>query len=195
MPKRIACRDGRSNVDLMILVVDCIETGPDHISAELRIGDRHERIQLGLAIPGLLAFEYMPTILDCNTFARNAVISLMTRAHRGDNVSLSADLSDIVRQANEPWPLPAPREKPSDSAASASTSIEVTRTVRDAPEHGLTTVHLLVGGAPAIVIVDLREGPNHPVRFRFVEGAHPWQMTPAASQAMLKALWDAAHQP
>ena len=83
-------------------------------------------------------------------------------------------------------------EKPSDSAANESTSVEVTRTVRDAP--GLSTVHLLVGGAPAIVIVDLREGPKHAVRFRFVEGAHPWQMPPAESQAMLKALWDAAHQ-
>jgi len=175
-----------------ILTVDCIETSPDHISAELRIGDRHERIQLGLAIPGLLAFEDMPKLLDCNTFARDAVISLMTRSHRGDNVSLPADLSDVVRQANEPWPVPAPLEKPSDSAASGATSIEVTRTVRGAP--GLSTVHLLVEGAPAIVIVDLREGPNSPARFRFVEGAHPWQMTIAESQAMLKALWNAAHQ-
>ena len=175
-----------------ILVVDRIETGPAYISAELRIGDRHERIQLGLAIPGLLAFEHMPKILDRNAFARDAVINLMTRVHRGDNVNLPADLSDIVRQANEPWPLPVPEENPSDNAAGAPTSIEVTRTVRDAP--GLSTVHLLVGGVPAIVIVDLREGPNHPVRFRFVEGAHPWQMTPAENQAMLKALWNAAHQ-
>lgn len=177
-----------------ILTVDCIETSPDHISAELRIGDRCERIQLGLAIPGLLAFEHMPKILDCNTFARDAVINLMTRSHRGENVSLPADLSDIVRQANEPWPLPALQKKPSDSAANESASVEVTRTVRDAPEHGLSTVHLLVGDAPAIVIVDLRGGPNHPARFRFVEGAHPWQATTAESQAMLKALLGAAHQ-
>lgn len=61
-----------------ILAVDSIETSPDHISAELRIGDRYERIQLGLAMPGLLAFEDMPKILDCNTLARDAVINLMT---------------------------------------------------------------------------------------------------------------------
>lgn len=101
-----------------ILTIDCIETCSEHVYAELRIGDRHERVQLGLSVPGLLAFEHLPEILAYNTPAQNAVIDLMGRAHRGNAVSLPADLSDIVRQANEPWPLPAPQEKPSNGAAS-----------------------------------------------------------------------------
>jgi hypothetical protein len=31
-------------MDSPILTVDCIKTSSEHISAELRIGDRHERI-------------------------------------------------------------------------------------------------------------------------------------------------------
>jgi hypothetical protein len=173
-------------MDSPILTVARIKTSPEHISAELRIGDRHERIELGLAISGLLAFEHMPTLLDCNTFARDAVISLMTRAHGGEDVSLPADLSDIVRQANEPWPLP--HTGPTDGAP---ISVTATQVAHDTPEAGLTTVRLRIADSSAIVIVDRRGGPDEPVRFRFVAGPHPWQTTPAESHAMLTALLSA----
>jgi hypothetical protein len=168
-----------------ILSVDNIELSPERISADLRIGDRHERIQLGLEFPDFLEFERMSEVLECNLPARNAVIDLMTRAHRGDHVSLPADLSDIVRQANEPWPIPRPKPLPLDGTPN---SVGVTQVERDIPEAGLTTVHLRIADSSAVVVVDLRGGPRSSTRFRFLEGVHPWQVTTAESNAMLTAL-------
>jgi hypothetical protein len=174
-----------------IPVVDHIATSSGHVSAELRIGDRHERAEVGVSIPGLLIFEQIPDMLACSTSAQNAVMDLINRAHSGEKVRLPVDLSSIIRQANEPWPIPASREDLPASATSASPSVEVTQTMRDVPGPGLTTVHLLVGETPTIVVVDLREGPNRPARFQFVAGAHPWQVLPREGQAMLKGLLDA----
>jgi hypothetical protein len=177
-----------------LLIIDRVEMDSARVSAEVRICDRSERVELGLSLPGLLAFEHMPAALEHHAPARNAVVDRMVRAHRGAAVPLPVDLSDVVRQASEPWPLPAPapQELSALKVAAASSPVAVTQIERDA-QSGLTTVHIQVAGAPAVVIVDLRDGPQHAARFRFAEGVHSWQLAAAAAHAMLAALLTAAH--
>ena len=174
-----------------ILVVDRIETSSEHASGELQIGDHRERVQLGMSIPGLIEFEHLPDVLGRIPQARNAVIDLVTRVHRGEVVGLPVDLSDIVRQSSEPWPTRRPPEPVED----ASASVEVTEIMHDAPEPGLTTIHLRVRGVASVVVVDTRDGPCEPLRFRFEAGVHPWHLTPAEGNAMLMALVRALQRP
>jgi len=121
----------------------------------------------------------------------------MMRRRRGEDVTLPADLSDIVRQANEPWPLRLPETENSaaNEHATAPVPVSVRQVKHDDPEPGLTTNELDFDGTPTVVIVDRRRGPQRSVRFRFVQGVHPWQLTPVEQRALLVALVGAAIGP
>jgi hypothetical protein len=104
-------------------------------------------------------------------------------------VTLPADLSDIVRQANEPWPLRLPQAESLAANERATAPVVSVRQVKhDEPEPGFTTTELDFDGTPTVVIVDRRRGPQRSVRFRFVHGAHPWQLTPVEQRALLVSL-------
>lgn len=174
-----------------LLVVDRIERSSERISVHLRLGGRPVRVEIGLEVPGLFAYEQVPDVIDRHLSARKAMLELVARTERGEDVPLPADLSDLVRRACEPWPLrlPSAAEQETMSAGtSLSSRAEVMRTEPDTPEPGLVTVVLRVGGEDARVVIDPREGPQRELRFRFVEGAHPWLLTPADGDAMLRAL-------
>ena len=174
-----------------ILIVDRIDTSSDRASAEIRLGSVHERVELGMSIPGLVAFNHMPKVLEWSPRARNAVIDVVTRAHRGDAVSLPLDLSDVVRASSDPWPT----ERPGEPVEDESGSVAVTEVVSDSPVTGSMTVHLRVRGVPAVVVVDKRKVQTEATRFRFVSGPHPWQLTSAESGAMLRAILSALSRP
>ena len=94
-----------------MLIVTGIETDPgrpEEVSAELLLGGRPERMALDLSIPDFIAFAGIPEALDHHLSANRAVIDVMMRRHRGEEVTLPADLSDVVREGNEPWPLRIP---------------------------------------------------------------------------------------
>jgi hypothetical protein len=177
-----------------LLVIDHIDVDLDRVSAELWIGDQRERIELGLSMPGLVAFDHMPAALAAEAPARDAIVDRLLRAHAGEALPLPVDLSDVVRQASEPWPLPAHAGQlsPALEAAAAASPAAVTRIERNAPQAGLTTVHLEVAGESAVVVVDLRGGPEQVARFRFAKGVHPWQLAAAPAHGMLVALLAAA---
>lgn len=172
-----------------LLVVERIETSPDHVLVHLLIGGRRERCEFGMSILGLVEVERVPYALACVSRAQRAVIDLVNRAHRGDAVSLPVDLSETVRQSSEPWPSRAPTAPSKDDN---SASVVVTYVMRDDPVRGVTTVYLRVRDVASVVVVDERDGLLQPVRFRFEVGLHPWQLTDAESSAMLTALLAAA---
>ena len=95
------------------------------------------------------------------------------------------DLSNVVRQASEEWPISVRGYANVDQSAEPSTAVAVTQTIRD---EGVTTVHLRVRDIPSIVVVDRRGGQDGAVRFRFTSGVHPWQLSAGESYAMLRAL-------
>jgi hypothetical protein len=173
-----------------LLIVTRIETdaaSPEEVSAELLVGGRPERVTLDLSFPQLIGFGDTPDALQHHNAAHKAVIDLMVRRRRGEHVSLPADLSDIVRQANEPWPLRLPQADSSaaNERATAPVPVSVGQVRQDDPEPGFTTTELDFDGTPTVVIVDRRRGPQRSPRFRFVHGAHPWQLTPAEQRALL----------
>jgi hypothetical protein len=173
-----------------LLVVESIETGPYQASADVVIGGRRERVQLGMPGPGdgpydkIISYEKVPSILA--DFALHWVVRLLCRAHAGEKISLPVDLSGLVREASEEWPVWGRAYVGRENRAGASTSVEVTRAVCEAP--GLTTVNLRVHGVPSVVIVDRRGAPEELIRFRFVSGVHPWQLSAEDSHAMLSAV-------
>jgi len=171
-----------------LLIVTRIETDPgtpDEVSAELVVGGRPEHVALDLSFPQLIGFGHTPDALQ-----HQAVIDLMMRRRRGEDVTLPADLSDIVRQANEPWPLRLPQADSlaANERATAPVPVSVRQVKHDDPEPGFTTTELDFDGTPTVVIVDRRRGPQRSVRFRFVHGAHPWQLTPEEQRALLVSL-------
>jgi hypothetical protein len=176
-----------------LLIVTHIETdpgSPEKVSAELLVGGRPERVALDLSFPQLIGFGETPDALQHHNAAHKAVIDLMMRRRRGEDVTLPADLSDIVRQANEPWPLRLPHAENSEASERATAPVPVSvRQIRhDDPEPAFTTTELDFDGTPTMVIVDRRRGPQRSPRFRFVHGAHPWQLTPAEQRALLVSL-------
>jgi hypothetical protein len=176
-----------------LLIVTRIETDPgtpDEVSAELVVGGRPEHVALDLSFPQLIGFGHTPDALQHHHAAHQAVIDLMMRRRRGEDVTLPADLSDIVRQANEPWPLRLPQADSlaANERATAPVPVSVRQVKHDDPEPGFTTTELDFDGTPTVVIVDRRRGPQRSVRFRFVHGAHPWQLTPVEQRALLVSL-------
>jgi hypothetical protein len=176
-----------------LLIVTRIETDPgrpEEVSAELLGGGRPEHVALDLSFPQLIGFGSTPDALQHHNAAHKAVIDLMMRRRQGEGVTLPADLSDIVRQANEPWPLRLPEAESfaANERATAPVPVSVKQVRRDDPEPGFTTTELDFDGTPTVVIVDRRRGPQRSVRFRFVHGAHPWQLTPLEQRALLVAL-------
>jgi hypothetical protein len=176
-----------------LLIVTRIETDPgtpDEVSAELVVGGRPEHVALDLSFPQLIGFGHTPDALQHHHAAHQAVIDLMMRRRRGEDVTLPADLSDIVRQANEPWPLRLPQADSlaANERATAPVPVSVRQVKHDDPEPGFTTTELDFDGTPTVVIVDRRRGPQRSVRFRFVHGAHPWQLTPEEQRALLVSL-------
>ena len=175
-----------------LLIVTRIETDPgtpDEVSAELVVGGRPEHVALDLSFPQLIGFGHTPDALQHHHAAHKAVIDLMMRRRRGEDVTLPADLSDIVRQANEPWPLRLPQADSlaANERATAPVPVSVRQVKHDDPEPGLDD-ELDFDGTPTVVIVDRRRGPQRSVRFRFVHGAHPWQLTPEEQRALLVSL-------
>lgn len=176
-----------------LLIVTRIETddaSPEQVSAELLVGGRPERVALDLSFPQLIGFGDTPDALQHHNAAHKAVIDLMMRRRRGEDVTLPADLSDIVRQANEPWPLRLPQEDISaaNERANAPVTVSVKQVRQDDPEPGFTTTELDFDDTPTMVIVDRRRGPQRSPRFQFVHGAHPWQLTPAEQRELLVSL-------
>jgi hypothetical protein len=176
-----------------LLIVTRIETdpgSPDEVSAELLVGGRPEHVALDLSFPQLIGFGHTPDALQHHHAAHKAVIDLMMRRRHGEDVTLPADLSDVVRQANEPWPLRLPDAESlaADERATAPAPVSVRQVKHDDPEPGFTTIELDFEGTPTVVIVDRRRGPQRSVRFRFVHGAHPWQLTPVEQRALLVSL-------
>jgi hypothetical protein len=174
-----------------LLIVTRIETdaaSPEQISAELLVGGRPEHVALDLSFPQLIGFGDTPDALQHHQPAHKAVIDLMMRRRRGEDVTLPADLSDIVRQASEPWPLRLPEAGSPAANQHAPVPVSVRQVRQDDPEPGLATTELDFDGTPTMVIVDRRRGPQRSVRFRFVHGAHPWQLTPVEQRALLVAL-------
>lgn len=175
-----------------LLIVTRIETDPgrpEEVSAELLVGGRPEHVALDLSFPQLIGFGSTPDALQHHHAAHKAVIDLMMRRRNGEDVTLPADLSDIVRQANEPWPLRLPEAESLAANERATPGLVAARQVKhDDPETGFTTIELDFDGTPTVVIVDRRRGPQRSVRFRFVHGAHPWQLTPAEQRALLVSL-------
>ena len=167
------------------LVVDAIEVdvGKEQASAEVRIGPRHKRIVIDYAY-GIWAYEEMPSELDRSIRPKRAILEAMARAYQGETVSLPMDLSDTVRDIDEPWPFWMKAEhRPSDPVA-----IEVTKVEHNTPKRKMTTVHMQVLEIPTVVIADNRYVPREWTRLRFVSGVHPWQLTDAEAWAMLLAL-------
>jgi hypothetical protein len=136
----------------------------------------------------------MPESLEHHDPAREALVEFITQLQRGSPVALPVDLSQIVRDASVPWPAPAPKvaEREALEATARDLKVEIRLVEHDQPEGGVVTVHLNVGGTPTVVVVDPRGGRQEALRFRFVEGAHPWQVTPAEQRAMGLALVRAA---
>ena len=172
-----------------LLVVDRIEVSPCQAWAEIRIGGRPERIQLGMPGPGdgpydkIISYEKVPPGLSES--ALRWVIDLMLRAHRGEDVRLPHDFSREVREASDPWPVPGQEYAGIAERDGTSSAIQTTQVTRDAP--GLTTVCLQIHETPAVVVVDKRDAPGG-LRFRFASGPHPWQLAIEDSYAMLRAL-------
>jgi len=175
-----------------LLVVDRIETSPSQASAEVRIAGRRERVQIRMPGPGdgpydkIISYDKLPLDLSTNEFALRWVVNLLRRAHDGEVVSLPVDLSNLVREATEGWPVSGRAYVGMTESHGASASVEVTEAIREAP--GLTTVSLQVRGVPSVVVVDERGVPDEPIRFRFTSGVHPWQLPPEESFVMLNAI-------
>lgn len=175
-----------------LLVVVRIEARParsEQVTAKLLLGGRPERMGLDLSAPNLIGFAKMPEALDHHLSANKAVIDVMVRRHGGEDVVLPVDLSDVVRQGNEPWPLRIPdaATRAANESASAAVPVAVRHVEHDPTDPRLTTIELDFDGTPTVVIVDRRDGPERSVRFRFVRGVHPWQLTPVEHQALLVA--------
>jgi len=185
---------------MSLLIVNRVETdspGPEQVSGDLRLGGHPEQVVLDLSLAaGFIAYERMPSALEHHEPAKRAVIDLMMRRHRGEAVTLPADLSDVVRQASLPWPLRAPSvaERAALQLTAKAAVVEVVQVEHDQPDPGVHTVRLDFGGARTVVIVDPRDGPRSEVRFRFVEGAHPWQLAPPEQYALLVALLPATRK-
>lgn len=175
-----------------LLIVDRIETGPEEATAEVRIAGRRERVRLGMPKVGgapyeaIISYVEIPPVLSHNEFALRGVVGLVRRAHAGEPVSLPADLSALVRDATEEWPVSGREYRNLTDGDRAPISIEVLRTAREVP--GVTTVFLRIAGNPTTVTVDQRGAPEDATRFRFVSGVHPWQLDPAESYAMVNVL-------
>ena len=173
-----------------LLVVDRIAVSPYQARAEIRIGGRPERVQLGMPGPGdgpydkIISYEKVPQGLSES--ALRWVIDLMRRAHGGEDVRLPHDLSLSVREASDPWPVSGHEYASMTERDGGSSAIQTTQVTHDAP--GLTTVCLQVHGTPAVVVVDKRDAPTDGLRFRFASGPHPWQLATEDSYAMLRAL-------
>lgn len=181
----------RTTTPLLIVTrIEADAASPEEVSAELLVGGRPEHVALDLSFPQLIGFGDTPDALQHHHPAHQAVIDLMMRRRRGEDVTLPADLSDIVRQANEPWPLRLPEAESlaANELATAPVPVSVRQVRQDDPEPGLTTTELEFDGTSTMVVVDRRRGPQRSVRFRFVHGAHPWQLTPVEQRALLVAL-------
>jgi hypothetical protein len=173
-----------------ILAIERIEISADRVSAEVRIGERRDQVRLGMARPELIEYVHIPDALASAPEALRAVVDLLRRAHDGEIVSSPLDLSNVVRQASEEWPISVREYANVDQSAEPSTVVAVTQTTRD--EEGSTTVCLRVRDVPSIVVVDRRGGQDGAVRFRFASGVHPWQLSAEDSYAMLRALMKAS---
>lgn len=177
-----------------LLIVLRIEAeNPEAVSAELLRGGHVERIELDFSYMDFIGFTQIPNALSHHLPALNAVIDLLARKHRGENVALPADLTAVVRQSNESWPLRVPDNV--DECAVAAVPISVKQVERSSHETGVATVQLDFYGAPAQVIVDRSRGRDRPVRFRFVAGVHPWQLSAVEQYALLVALLSIPERP
>jgi len=186
-----------SGAPMSLLVVNRIQIDSRHpklVSAEVLLGGRPEVVSLDFSERMSVGYVHMPDELDRHDVARKAVIDLMARRVCGKAVELPADLSDVVRQASGPWPMctPTPTNRAAIEVAARHVEIEIRQVENDHPDPGLTTVHLDFAGTPTVAIIDSRDGPHCELRFRFAEGAHPWQLTPAEQYALVVALVAAA---
>jgi hypothetical protein len=172
-----------------VLAIERIETSADLVSAEVRIGERHDQVRLGMSRPELIEYVHIPDTLSSAPEVLRAVVDLLRRAHEGEAVSTPLDLSAVVRQANEEWPISVREYANVDQNAALSTAIVVTQTIRG--ETGLTTLSLRVHDVPSVVLVDRRGQQDGVVRFRFASGVHPWQLSAGESYSMLRALMKA----
>jgi len=173
------------------LVIDSIELGDDQVLAQLRIGPRRELIAVGFSIPNLIEYKKIPRVFGDQFRAKRAVIDALARAYKGEQLALPLDLSTILF-GDEPnqWPL---YQRVEDHESDPPTAIDITKIERDAPESGVTTVHLQVLGRPSVVTV--RPGENNTVLFSFVSGVHPWQLDDVEAWAMLTVLLSALKSP
>lgn len=169
-----------------MLAIERIEVSADLVSADVRIGQRRDQVRLGMSRPELIEYVHIPETLSSAAEALRAVVDLLRRAHDGEIMSPPIDLSNVVRQASEEWPISVREYANVDQSAASSTAVAVTQTIRD--EEGVTTVHLRVRDIPSIVVVDRRGGQDGAVRFRFASGVHPWHLSAEESYAMLRDL-------
>lgn len=107
----------------------------------------------------------------------------MARRFRGEELTFPLDLSTVVRHACVPWPL---RVASADLATAATVTLKQVERAGDAPD--VVTVRLEFDGVPSIVVVDRRDGPQAPLRFRFAEGIHPWLLMPTEQRVLLEVL-------
>ena len=176
-----------------LLVVERMEVDaerPCHVFAEVRIGGRHEVVALDLSMPTLAAFERMPEELEYHRSARQAVVGVMMRRFRGEDFVLPIDLSEMVRESSEPWPLRA-SSAPIGGAGEASAAgkrVALKQTEHDDEAPDLLTVRLDFDGVPTVVVVDRRGGSRSPLRLRFAEGIHPWLLTPSDQRLLLSTI-------
>lgn len=169
-----------------LLVIDRIVTTDQAITAELRIGGHADRLVLGTEVAGLLTHEYIPEFLHHDgSEVRQAIIREMERCYRGEVVSLPCDLTSVVRASFEAWPA-----RPTGNLQHGKVDqriVSVSRIDRDPAHRDLVIAHLTLRGAPAVVELKAAS-PSHAVRFRFVSGVHPWQLTADDADQMLLAL-------
>lgn len=170
---------------LPCLVIEAIEVRDEQVSADLRIGPRHEKLEIGLSYADLVELKRLPRPLSLSQQAQHALFDALTRAYHGESMSLPLNLSSTVLDVSEPWPLSM---KADDHTADPPVSVEVTRVDLDASDRDVTTVHMQVLGVPTVVIVDNRNMQREWTLFRFVTGAHPWQLTDVEAWAMLMAI-------
>ena len=171
-----------------LLLVSSIETDPKHpaiTTGHLLLGGRMDRVSIDLTYPSLIGYAETPDLLERHIAAHKAVVALLMQHRRGERIPMPVDLSDIVRESSEAWPVPL---EAVDSRAESSLSIRVRKVTSDASEPDRSTIELDFGGVPTVVVVDQRETPPHRPRFRFASGVHPWQLETSEQRALYKVL-------